>query len=142
VQQCTKGQLQKRKVVCAFSITFPSTNFRINMALNLETLASETNASLKRCWDDLGVSSDERGQYLQSLAADITAIYRSRVESQELRRTQKIEEIAALESVIQNMQRAMEEPETAVRNPSLVYERWRVAHSAATRRSRRFHGAP
>jgi hypothetical protein len=108
-----------------FGAFFNSFNSNHTMAtINLETLASETNASLMQCWDDLGVSSDERASYLQTLAIDVEAIYRSRVEAQEQRRAAMIDQISSLESVIQNMQRAMEEPDTTVcylavcRNPS------------------------
>ena len=85
------------------------------MALDLQKLATDTNAALTHCWADLGISEEERSSYLQKLAEDVASIYRSRVGEQETRRREKSEQVDSMISLIQGMQRAMEEADTEVR---------------------------
>ena len=84
------------------------------MSLDLQRLASETNSSLDACWADLGISQDERAGFLQTLAEDVAAIYRSRVAGQEARRIEKAEQVQSMIALIQGMQRAMGESDAEV----------------------------
>lgn len=82
---------------------------------NLEALAAETESALRGIWDDLGVPTPERAEYVSRIAEDVAGLYRSRVDCQEARRASCAEEVAGLQSTIENMQHAMVEAGGVVR---------------------------
>ena len=82
---------------------------------DLEALAASTFSSLTSIWDDIGCPEAERDAFISKLSDDVAAIYRSRVDCQEARRRDMIAEAAELETTIENMHHAMEQPPVVVR---------------------------
>lgn len=82
---------------------------------NLESLAADTERSLRSVWDDLGVAPAERQAYLARIAEDVAGLYVGRVQAQEQRRLDCTAEIATLHATLESMQAALCEKIPVVR---------------------------
>ncbi len=82
--------------------------------LDLTALANEASSQLAALWDTMGVGAEERGERLETLQAQVAALYASTVAGEAGRRAAIEAEIATLQTTIDNMIHAMEETGAAV----------------------------
>ena len=79
------------------------------VAMDLITLATDTQGTLTTIYDDIGLTPDEQAAALTQLSEDVCAVFHSRIELTEARRRDLTAEVDALIVTLDNMCHAMEQ---------------------------------
>jgi len=81
----------------------------------LSSCANDAVRQLNTLWDAIGVESEERAVFLARVAAEVEAVYKSRVSSESLRQQGLLGEIKSLQTTISDMMVSLEESVEVVR---------------------------
>lgn len=82
--------------------------------MDLAKLAADASAQLAAIWDNLGVSQQERSNYLQGVCEQVAGVYSGSVARQQERMKGMEQDIDRLRATITDMQFTMQEEQCLV----------------------------
>ena len=93
------------------------------METTLVSIATDALSQLGDLWNVMGVQAEERTAYLSQVTSDVATMYAACVSRQVDRRSLLEAEIQGLQTTIEDMQIAMEEPVKVVSDMNLPMTR-------------------
>jgi len=84
------------------------------MEKTLVSIASDALSQLGDLWNTMGVQNEERASYLSQITSDVATMYATCVSRQVDRKSLLDAEIQGLQTTIEDMQVAMDEPVNVV----------------------------